>query len=138
MIALSLALAVLFAVGERRAVAEDASCGTPGLPPCPLQAWMRQRIAGPLASNELEKLARGLDAAADFSPDPAWTEWRGYATGAAGAARRGDVASADASVAHEPVAETAEPCVCMTVNEGMVLFTRWLAPLARMFQTRTG
>jgi hypothetical protein len=93
-IALLAALVLLFAAGEQRAVAEDASCGTPGLPPCPLQGWMRQRIAGPLASNELEKLARGLDAAADFSPDPAWTEWRGYATGAAGAARRGDVASA--------------------------------------------
>ncbi len=50
---------------------------------------------------------------------------------------RGDVASADAAIAHEPVAETTEPCICMTVNEGLVLFTRWLAPLARLFQPRT-
>jgi hypothetical protein len=94
-IALFAALGLLFAASARPASAEDgASCGTPGLPPCPLQAWMRQRIAGPLASNELEKLARGLDAAAELSPDRAWTEWRRFASDAAAAARRGDVASA--------------------------------------------
>jgi putative transcriptional regulator len=46
---------------------------------------------------------------------------------------RGDVSCADTSLAHAPVAENTEPCVCMTVNEGMVLFTRLLAPLARLF-----
>jgi len=50
---------------------------------------------------------------------------------------RGDVASADPTLAHAPVAHTTETCVCMTVNEGMVLFTKLLAPLARLFQPRT-
>lgn len=91
--AFGIVVAVAASARELRAEG-SATCGTPGLPPCPLQAWMRQRIAGPLASNDMASLAAGLDAAARFSPDPAWTQWARYANEGAAAARQGDVATA--------------------------------------------
>lgn len=62
-------------------------CGAPGQVPCPLQAWMRRKIAGPLASSDWAALARGLDESAAFVPDPSWTAWATYASAGANAAR---------------------------------------------------
>ncbi|TAL01873.1 MAG: anti-sigma factor [Rhodospirillaceae bacterium] len=59
----------------------------------------------------------------------------GYSDGT-GAYHRGDVASADPSLRHAPVAEPGEACICMTVNYGVLLPTRILAPLARLFRGR--
>jgi len=51
-----------------------------------------------------------------------------------GTYRRGDVATADVEMAHTPVAEFGATCLCMTVNDGAILPTRLLAPLARLFR----
>jgi hypothetical protein len=74
-----------------------ASCGEPGMAPCPLQRWMRSAIATPLASNDAATLAAGLDRTARLSPDPSWASWASFASEGAAAARRGDITAARAS-----------------------------------------
>jgi hypothetical protein len=68
-----------------------SACGKPGQVPCPLQAWMRRRVAGPLASADWAELAKGLEESAGFAPDPSWTAWATYATTGAKAAREGEI-----------------------------------------------
>lgn len=68
-------------------------CGAPGQVPCPLQAWMRRRIAGPLASSDWAALARGLEESAEFAPEPSWTAWTAAANAGASAARDGQIAA---------------------------------------------
>lgn len=75
----------------------QTSCGTPGLPPCPLQQWMRSNVASQLAANNMSALATGLERSAKLAPDPAWTSWAAIASRGAEAARKGDVAGARAS-----------------------------------------
>ncbi len=45
---------------------------------------------------------------------------------------RGDIAVADASVAHRPIADPGEDCICLAVTDGAVSltgrFARWLNP----------
>jgi hypothetical protein len=72
-------------------------CGDPGAPPCPFQLWMRGNVALPLATNNLNDLADGLERTARLSPDATWTSWRTIATQGAAAARKGDIAGARAS-----------------------------------------
>lgn len=72
-------------------------CGDPGAPPCPFQLWMRGNVALPLATNNLNDLADGLERTARLSPDSTWTSWRTIATQGAAAARKGDIAGARAS-----------------------------------------
>jgi hypothetical protein len=75
----------------------QVECGKPGQPACPLQAWMRANVATPLASNDTESLAKGLDKAANLSPDPGWVAWPQLASAGAAAARKGDLAGTRAS-----------------------------------------
>jgi hypothetical protein len=75
----------------------QGTCGAPGLPPCPLQGWMRSNVASQLAANNMSALATGLERAARLAPDPAWTSWAAFASQGAAAARKGDVAGARAS-----------------------------------------
>lgn len=75
----------------REAPGEQAVCGAPGLPPCPLQRWMRSRVATPLAEDQLEVLAANLEKTATLSPDPGWGAWPELARRAAASARRGDL-----------------------------------------------
>lgn len=82
---------------EDRAPPALQACGTPGAPPCPLQAWMRANIGAPLAANKMAALADGLDRAATLSPDPTWSSWTTFAVNGAQAARKGDIAGARAS-----------------------------------------
>jgi hypothetical protein len=82
---------------EENRVEQKSACGTPGLAPCPLQAFMRTRVAAQLSSSNLAALAGGLDRAAKLVPDPSWASWSAFARDGAAAARRGDVASARAS-----------------------------------------
>ena len=74
-----------------------ASCGGPGQAPCPLQAFMRARVAAPLASNEREALAAALTRAGRYAPDPSWSSWSSFATEGAAAARAGDIVKARAA-----------------------------------------
>src|SRR5262245_17453673 len=75
----------------------QAACGGPGLPPCPLQAWMRTNIAAPLAANNSAALAMGLERAASLSPDASWSSWSTLASQGAAAAKKGDIAGARAA-----------------------------------------
>lgn len=82
---------------DRNVAPAQTSCGTPGLPPCPLQGWMRANVASQLSANNMSALATGLDRTAKLAPDPAWTSWVAIASRGADAARKGDVAGARAS-----------------------------------------
>lgn len=61
--------------------------------PCPLQRWMREKMAPALAANDAPALASALDQMARLSPSPG-PEWKAISEVAAAAARRGDVAGA--------------------------------------------
>jgi hypothetical protein len=75
----------------------QVSCGAPGLPACPLQAWMRTNLAAPLAASDAAAVAMSLENVARMSPEPDWTTWETFASEGARAARKGDVAAARAS-----------------------------------------
>lgn len=88
------------ALGLDRSDAQElqgGNCGGPGVPPCPLQAWMRASIAAPLAANNTGALAIGLERAAALQPDPSWASWRTIALQGAAAAKKGDVSGARAA-----------------------------------------
>jgi hypothetical protein len=57
---------------------------------CPLNTWMRERVAPALASGAGEQLAVALDETARFSPMPEW-RWEELAKAGAAAARAGDL-----------------------------------------------
>jgi hypothetical protein len=73
----------------------DGACGTKDNP-CPLQKWMRANMGPAMAANDLPALAKALDHAAGFSPDPSWT-WNKMAKDGAAAAQKGDLAAVKAS-----------------------------------------
>jgi hypothetical protein len=75
----------------------QAECGKPGQQPCPLQAWMRANVAGPLAANDFDALADGLDRASRLAPDPAWATWATAAAAGAAAAKKSDLPAVRAS-----------------------------------------
>lgn len=75
-----------------QATAPVASCGDKKNP-CPLQRWMREKMAPALAANDAPALAAALDKMAKFSPSPG-PEWRTISETAAEAARKGDVTGA--------------------------------------------
>jgi hypothetical protein len=55
---------------------------------CPLQRWMRARVAPAMASGASDKLASALEETARFSPAPDW-RWEDIAKAGAAAARKG-------------------------------------------------
>jgi hypothetical protein len=63
---------------------------------CPLQRWMRERVAPAFAGGSGEKLAAVLDETARFSPSPEW-RWEEMAKAGAAAARAGDMVAASKS-----------------------------------------
>ncbi len=66
-------------------------CGVPGKPPCPLQAWMRGRVAAPLAKRDWTRLAESLDRLPALNPQPGgWKHWERLAIEGARAARDGN------------------------------------------------
>jgi hypothetical protein len=75
-----------------QATSAVASCGDKKNP-CPLQRWMREKMAPALAANDAAALAVALDKMAKFSPTPG-PEWKTMSETAAEAARKGDVAGA--------------------------------------------
>jgi cytochrome c-type biogenesis protein CcmH/NrfG len=76
------------AVGDALEAPRGASCGQPGKPPCPLQSWMRENVAKPLAAKDAEALATALERSVALNPEPAaWKEWDVIAREGAAAAR---------------------------------------------------
>jgi hypothetical protein len=61
--------------------------------PCPLQKWMRQNMATAVSANDSPALAKALEKAATFSPDPSW-KWAEIAKTGAEFARQGDISAA--------------------------------------------
>ena len=94
-LASSAAVAFAFTVPQPLpAPAQGATCGGPGQPACPLQAWMRANIAAPAAANNSAALASALEKTAGLAPEPSWGSWRTFALQGAAAAKRGDMAGA--------------------------------------------
>jgi hypothetical protein len=69
---------------------ERATCGRPGQARCPMQAWMRTRLADPLSQSKMESIAVALDRLAAAPPEKTWALWATSAREGAAAARRGD------------------------------------------------
>lgn len=74
------------------ATSPDTGCGDKKKP-CPLQRWMRERVATAVTANDAPALAKALDQMAKFSPSAAW-QWNAMSATAADAARKGDMAEA--------------------------------------------
>jgi hypothetical protein len=87
--------AASFAVLPATAAADAAACGSKENP-CPLQKWMRANMGTAMASNDMPALAKALEHAAGFAPDPSWT-WSKIAKDGAAAAQKGDTAAVKAS-----------------------------------------
>ena len=67
----------------------DGACGRPGKAACPLQAWMRQHVAAPLAKRDFGALASSFEKVARLNPDAErFTHWERLANEGAAAARR--------------------------------------------------
>ncbi len=91
------ALVVAAALAGSSAEAQAPTCGEPGQPTCPMQAWMQKNVAAALAAGNTQALAAALDRSAKLSPDATWSAWSTAATKGAAAARSGDVAATRAS-----------------------------------------
>ena len=66
-------------------------CGSPGKPSCPLQGWMRERMAKPYATRSFDELAGNAAALVAFNPRPKeWGDWDELAKDAARAAKGRD------------------------------------------------
>jgi len=68
---------------------EQATCGQPGLLPCPLQRFMRENVAAPLARGETKAIGASLRKVATIGPSE-FTSWSAIASQGAGAAEQGD------------------------------------------------
>lgn len=69
-----------------------ATCGQGGLPPCPLQAFMRSSVAAPLARDDVKTIAASLEKVATLGP-PEWKTWAEFARRGAAAAGKNDRAA---------------------------------------------
>jgi hypothetical protein len=67
----------------------QTTCGQPGLLPCPLQRFMRENVAAPLARGETKAIAASLRKVATIGPSE-FTSWSAIATQGAVAAEQGD------------------------------------------------
>ncbi|MBI3202047.1 MAG: hypothetical protein HYZ29_10935 [Myxococcales bacterium] len=66
------------------------ACGAPGKPACPLQSYMRTRLATALAHRDFRELERRLTQVAEQNPEPRkWHNWNKFALDGARAAREG-------------------------------------------------
>jgi hypothetical protein len=70
-------------------VGQGATCGQPGLPPCPLQSFMRNQVAASLARGDMKGMAEALRKVATLAP-PEFTTWSQLANDGARAAELGD------------------------------------------------
>lgn len=70
----------------------EATCGKPGLPDCPLQAWMKANVVAPKAAGNAELLAKNLQRVAALAPaSSGWgADWKTISDAGAIAAKKGD------------------------------------------------
>jgi hypothetical protein len=87
---------------ELHARIAQATCGEPGLAPCPLQRFMRQQVAAPLARGDMKMIAASLRRVAALAPSE-MTSWSSIASQGAAAADQDDTKSlrATCSACHE-------------------------------------
>jgi hypothetical protein len=92
---------VMVASMPRDAIAESM-CGARDNP-CPMQKWMRTKLAAPNAAGDMPALAAALEKAAQLSPDPSWNgndpdkSWDAISKIGAAAARANDPAKVKAA-----------------------------------------
>jgi len=68
-------------------------CGRPGKVACPLQAWMRQNIAAPLAKRDFDSLAKSFEQVSRLNPEPKhFSHWERLSKEGAAAARQKELA----------------------------------------------
>ncbi|HKU40815.1 MAG TPA: hypothetical protein VJR89_21790, partial [Polyangiales bacterium] len=69
--------------------------GEKNQPRCPLQAWMEDHLQAAVDKGDTAALAKGLQQAAHWAPDPSWNAgaqgWSAIADGAAASATAGDL-----------------------------------------------
>ena len=70
----------------------QATCGQPGLLPCPLQRFMRENVALPLARGETKSIGVSLRKVATIGPSE-FTSWSAIASQGADAAEQGNTAA---------------------------------------------
>jgi hypothetical protein len=77
----------------------DAACGKPGLPDCPLQAWMKANIVGPKSAGNAQLLAKNLTRIAALAPAASgWSaDWKTISDAGATAAAKSDKDGVNAS-----------------------------------------
>src|SRR5215211_4511270 len=73
-------------------IGQSATCGQAGLPPCPLQSFMRNHVAAPLARGDAKTIAQSLRKVATIAPAD-WASWSTIALEGVAAAERGDRAA---------------------------------------------
>jgi hypothetical protein len=72
----------------RAEAAEAASCGSAGLPDCPLQLWMKATLQAHMRRHDYDRLGAALEELAKKAP-PGYAGWaESSAEGAAAAARK--------------------------------------------------
>jgi hypothetical protein len=67
----------------------EQTCGTQGMPDCPLQRWMDHQLSGPLSRDEYPVLTRSFRDLAAAAPT-GFSGWSAWAQGGAVAAERQD------------------------------------------------
>lgn len=84
----STASAATFVLGDG-----GGTCGSKGLPPCPLQAWMKTNMTPPMNAHDWQGIADALERAALLAPPPAagYTNWVSIAKDGANAARAAEL-----------------------------------------------
>jgi hypothetical protein len=70
-------------------VPQQATCGEPGMMPCPLQQFMRENVAAPLARGDDPAIARSLRKVAAIAPSE-FALWSAIANEGAAAAEQDD------------------------------------------------
>ena len=78
-----------------------AICGDPGRPPCPLQRWMRNELAQPIAKKDSTAVAEAFERLVALNPEPKkWSNWTKFAREGARAAREGKPSGVTIACAH--------------------------------------
>jgi hypothetical protein len=79
----------------RPAPAKEFACGD-AAKPCPLQGWMRTKLAAASTRGDAEGLAKGFDFLAS-NPPPGYSDWAPIARQGAGLARKKDIEGSKAA-----------------------------------------